>query len=123
MRKFHFILLMTLGLLLSPSLSFACGKKADGHHKETSAKSCKKECCKEKKQSSPCGENHKDCDGKCGHSSCNCPSFSAYAFATIPMIDYKPRFIENAGENVPFGYTEAFFQSAIDSLRLPPKIG
>jgi len=114
---------MTLGLLMSPALSFACGKKGDSHHKETSAKSCKKECCKEKKESSPCGKSHKDCDGKCGHSSCNCASFSAGGFAIVPFTEYKHELMEYISENVQFGYTETFIKSAIDSLRLPPKIG
>lgn len=124
LKKFHIIVLMTLGLLMSPALSFACGKKGDSHHKEASAKTCKQECCKERKQSSPCGENHKDCDGKCGHSSCNCPSsFSGSGFALVEIIDYKNEFIEIAPKNVQFGYTETFIKTAIDSLRLPPKIG
>lgn len=114
---------MTLGLLMSPSLSFACGKKSGSHHKEASAKTCTKECCKEKKQSSPCGENHKDCDGKCGHSSCNCPSFSGSGFAIVPFTEYKRGFVECISENVQFGYTKTFIKTAIDSLRLPPKIG
>jgi hypothetical protein len=114
---------MTLGFLLSPSLSFACGNKDKVHHKETSAKACTKECCKEKKQSSPCGENHKDCDGKCGHSSCNCPSSAGIAFALVPILEYGQQPLEFTFENVEYGYTETFFTSAIDSLRLPPKIG
>lgn len=123
LKKFHFILLMTLGLLMSPDIAFACGQKDGGHHKEASAKSCGKECCeKEEKETAPCGKGHKDCDGKCGHSSCNCPSSAGFAFAIFPAEEYKHEFIEYSYENVLFGYTETFFKSAIDSLRLPPKI-
>jgi len=122
LKKFHFIILMTLGLLMSPSIAFACGQKDIGHHKKTSEKSCGKECCKEAKETAPCGKGHKDCDGKCGHSSCNCPSSASVALAIIPSEHYKYEFIEYTYENVLFGYTETFFKSAIDSLRLPPKI-
>jgi len=113
---------MFLGLLLSPTLSFACGKKGADQHKETSAKDCSKDCCKEKKHSLPCGENDKDCDGKCGQASCHCPSFSGNAFMLAPAIQYKHESIEYPDEKPTFVYTETFFKSVIDSLRLPPKI-
>lgn len=121
MKKFHFILLMTLGLLMSPGIAFACGQK-DGHHKETSEKSCGRECCEEDKETEPCSKGHKECDGKCGHSSCNCPAAAGFAFAIIPTEEYRQEFIGYTYKNVVFGYTETFFKSAIDSLRLPPKI-
>lgn len=113
---------MTLGLLMSPDVAFACGQKDSGHQKEASEKSCGKECCEKDKQTAPCGKGHKDCDGKCGHSSCNCPSSAGFVFAIFSTEEYKHEFIEYSYENVLFGYTETFFKSAIDSLRLPPKI-
>jgi len=123
LKKFHFILLMTLGLLMSPGIAFACGQKDGGHHKEATAKSCGKECCeKEDKETTPCDKGHEDCDGKCGHSSCNCPTSAGFAFAIVPTEEYKHEYIGYTYENVLFGYTETFFKSAIDSLRLPPKI-
>jgi hypothetical protein len=104
-------------------MSLACGQKDACHHKEASKESCGKKCCKEEdKDTSPCGKGHKDCDGKCGHSSCNCPSAASAGFAIIPTEEYKYEFLGFSYENVLFGYTETFFKSAIDSLRLPPKI-
>lgn len=114
---------MTLGLLMAPSLSFACGKGGDTmHHKETSAKSCSKICCEKGKKSASCGHEQEDCDGKCGHASCNCVSFSSYNVAVFHTVEYDTVFMMHSFEKTVFGYADTFFKSAINSLRLPPKI-
>lgn len=121
LKKFHIILLMTLGLLLSPGTAFACGHQAEGHRTET-PESCGMECCKKEKDSRPSNKDHHDCDGKCRHSSCNCASVCSFAFTVVPTVQFKHEFVMISTKKREFVYSEAFFTSSIDSLRLPPKI-
>ena len=124
MVVFRLIILLTLGLLFSPSQIFACGSKHySAQQSFHSAISCQGDCCMGR---TACSDNHKrdkQCSGKCGHSSCHCPSISGIGFALLPIEVYSLMFTDYISETLKFGYIETFFNSAVDSLRLPPKIG
>lgn len=122
LRKFHISLLLLIGFLISPEVSFACDNPNNENYRGTSAKACNERCCKQKKQTSRCGQNHEDCNGKCGHSSCHCPPFPGIGFALVPIDMFNLMFTDSIHETLQFGYTETAFKSAINSLRLPPKI-
>ena len=74
MKKYHFILLVFLGMFLMPSNAMACGKGSDKSSckKEiSSTKSEKKSCCDSDNSKE---KDHKGCKGNCGHSKCGCSS-------------------------------------------------
>lgn len=67
-NKFGLILLFTLGFLLAPSSTYACGSGKRACSKEISH--TKKDCCSGHSHA----KNGEGCGGKCGHKSCGCIS-------------------------------------------------
>lgn len=120
MRKFHIILLVTLGLFLIPSITYACGSKADKKccKKEASAKSEKKECCNKSSDS----DDDEGCAGKCGNASCSCPTMVNVSLPVLPTTYLDNYTAIIALEKKAFHYAEVHVSSAFDRLRLPPKI-
>lgn len=120
MKKIHIILLVTLGLFLIPSITYACGSKSEKKccKKEASAKSEKKECCD---KSSDSGDN-KGCAGKCGKASCSCSEMVNVSFLILPTTYLENYTVIIASEKKAFHYKEIYASSAFDRLRLPPKI-
>lgn len=121
MRKFHIILLILFGFLMTPGSVLACGK-------HSGKQSCKKEmskthdenCCSKQKDSQG---KHTGCGGKCDHKQCGCSSSTCTAGLTInatielpqkgtPIIAGRQRFFHSKSDLSPGFY----------SLWLIPKI-
>lgn len=124
MKKYHFILVVVLGLFLMPSSTLACGK---GSKK----KSCKKEISSTKTEKKSCcgNDNSKDkddkgCKGNCGHSQCNCSS----TCPITPLNFFSEIVFENNRCNYPtikkvkFSYESPSISDGFYSIWLIPKI-
>lgn len=140
-KSFSIVVVIMLGFFLMPSVSYACGKHHDKKGQthfaikfpqstisastninsccgtETS-QSCKKGCCD--KKNSQNGNHDDGCSGKCGHSSCHCPTVN-FGF-TLPFFsEPKQRFIV-AFKKQFFTDTDPYISSGFYSIWLPPKI-
>ena len=139
MKKYHFILLLVLGLLLVPISATACGKGSDMSccKKEVSATKkeknscCKKEVSSTKKEKKSCCDSdsskekdHKSCKGKCGHAACGCSSScSASSVSFLSEINLKNNMINYSFiEKVKFLYTTPSISDGFYSIWLIPKI-
>ncbi len=123
-RKIHILpILLIIGLLTIPMLSYACKtatKKVEKSccSKEEFEKTSKleKDCCK--KSSS---KQEKNCNGKCKHSSCHCYSSSLSFILPLftevksenPTFDNKEQKIHHNNNHISSGF---YF------IWLPPKI-
>lgn len=121
MRKLYFILLVVLGIFLIPESSWACSK---GSHK----KACSKEMVSHKHKKDSCEKNnsckdnnHKNCKGKCGHSSCICPVSSVGA-AVFLNQEFSNNLISSTEKKLNFYYAATDFASGFYSIWLRPKI-
>lgn len=113
-----FILLIIFTLCLSQNSALACGGK----------KSCKKEISKTQKKDC-CGDscknlrkdNHKGCNGKCGHSSCVSPIVYNALHTTQPfLIHMSPIvFLTPKGS---YYYTQSQLSTGYNTIWLIPKI-
>ena len=72
MKKYHFILLLLLGIFFTPNAIYACGSHSEKNtsKKEITEKSKKDSCCDSECHSKT--KNQNGCSGKCKHNSCNC---------------------------------------------------
>ncbi|WP_293892336.1 hypothetical protein [Flavobacterium sp.] len=120
MKKYHFILLLLLGIFFMPNNSYACGTCSDKHpvKKEISSKTDKDKCCDSDHSKS---KNHDGCGGKCGHSKCGCPSVSN-GFTVSSELVLKNNIFDFSFEKQKFSNTETFISSGFYSLWLIPKI-
>ena len=115
-KPFYILLLVTLGFLLGPTVTFAHGTK-------TEMSCCKKEnatkdCCKEKDSKK---KGH-SCDNSCVGSSCGCPVANC---ASAPMTTFQTESntLFSFSKNKPnYYYSEIFISSDFRSVWLPPKI-
>lgn len=101
MKKWHFILLVLFTLSFAPSNAFACGDGKKSCKKEMSDKKTDKNCCGTGDHSN---NDHKGCNGKCGHSSCvnpvvqitaNVPATYTIHFKHTSFTTVKPSFYYN----------------------------
>lgn len=96
-KNFHIVLVMiVLGLFLTPSLSYACEMKSEKSccNKELSSKGDKKNCCKKDNDSK--NKTHDGgCNGKCGHSNC-----------TTSTVQFSLAFFEIKFKNDNFAFSE-----------------
>lgn len=123
MKKFHkFILIVTLGFFLIPSVTFACEMKSNKSccNKEMSSKDNSKDCCKKNKDSK--SKNHDgNCNGKCGHNNCTTSSVHFnLAFFEIKIKNTNFDFSEIEQNYI---HSETTISSGFTSLWLIPKIG
>ncbi len=120
MKNFSLIFIFLLGSFLIPTITYACGKKSVAKCCEvsTSEKSEKKECCKKKSE-----QSDNSCDGKCGKSSCACPTVISSTLLSFDVAIETLQLNKILLEKNSFHYVEIYISSAFDKLRLPPKIG
>lgn len=120
-KQIYILLIALLGFFLTPTLTYACGKS----HTKTEKSCCdkktsqtdKKDCCKNK--SSHNQKDNDNCGGKCGNSSCHCPTAPlAIVLPFVTEMKYYNIFLEK----VTIAYTEIYISSGFHSIWLPPKI-
>lgn len=120
MKKIHLLLIVLLGFLLMPTITFACGdhSQKDSCNKNSSANTEQMDCCKNDSQSK--NTKHNGCNGKCGHSNC-----------VTTSLQYSLVFFEIKFKNTNFAFSEKkqnYFNSntnlssGFHSLWLIPKI-
>jgi hypothetical protein len=121
MKKFHILLIVVLGFLFMPTVTFACGNNSEKHSckKETSSKMDKDDCCKDDSHSK--NKNHEGCGGKCSHSKCGCAS-SCNSSISINGLNLNNKIFNFSYEKQNFYNSEAFISSGFYSLWLIPKI-
>lgn len=122
-KSYIFVILITLGFLATPSVSFACGGNQFDKNNTCCQKESKgeiKECCKKHKDSKE--KNDNDCDGKCGNSSCHCvPIHITFHLPTISEAQIEFCFGElNRASSY---YNESYISSGFYSIWTPPNIG
>lgn len=118
--KSHFLtLFLTIGFLLISNGNYACGMKSGSSccKSETTSKTEKKECCKEKKSN----EKNKPCGGKCGHSNCTTSSISFSSVLNNDVI-FNENTLVFSIEKQKFYHYETTISSGFLSLWLIPKI-
>lgn len=121
-KKIHILfIILTLGLFVTPTMTYACGTKSTKTEKYCCKKqnNNNKDCCKKHKSNN--NKQSNGCDGKCGHSSCSCSA--AYHVFNLPFpaeIRMKTFFAE--GKKLKFYYTKTRLSSGFYSIWIPPKI-
>ena len=122
MKKYHFILLLLLGIFFMPNNTYACGTCSDKHpaKKEISSKADKDNCCDSDSSHSK-SKDHDGCGGKCGHSKCACPSVSN-GFTVSSEIVLKNNSFDFSSKKQKFSNTETSISSGFYFLWLIPKI-
>lgn len=121
MNLFRIILIVMLGLFLTPTMTFACEKIVVKHSctKETS-KTEKDDCCSKMNHSG--NKNHDGCGGKCGHSMCGCASVCNGGISFLNELEFKSNSFNLYLEKQKFYNSETFISSGFHSLWLIPKI-
>jgi hypothetical protein len=114
------LIMLTLGFFLLPMFSHACGLKAEKAccTKEVSSKSNAKKCCKDNSTNN----EHKGCDGKCGHANCTSASVLTL-FAVFTDVVFSANVFDFSDEKQQFHDLKTFISSGFSSLWLIPKIG
>ncbi|MCO5255090.1 MAG: hypothetical protein M9892_12090 [Bacteroidetes bacterium] len=121
-RQISILLIMMLGFFLTPTLTYACGKKTEKTEKSCCEKSTSqtgnsKDCCK--KSHSQDDKNDDDCNGQCGNSSCHCPTINiTIALPIFPELKHSVFYAKKLN----FFYTETYISSGFRSIWQPPKI-
>lgn len=119
-KRLHTIIIMlTLGFFLLPTLSYACGTKAEKSccKKEKTEKVEKKDCCNNKHSK----DKDNSCGGKCGHSNCT-TSTTNVSLISFYEIEFKNDSFDFSSEKSKFHHSEIFISSGFTSVWLPPKI-
>jgi len=124
MKKYHIILVVLLGMLLTPNNAIACGKgseKSSCKKEMSSHKAEKKSCCGDENSKN---KGNKGCDGNCGHSKCGCSSTCpSSSVSFISEIDSKNNmFSYSSIEKVKFPYSTPSISDGFYSIWLIPKI-
>lgn len=120
-KQLHFyIIILTLGLFLLPTLTYACGNKSEKSccKTETSSKKEMKECCKKQKDT----EEKTPCGGKCGHSNCT-TSTSSYSAVLFNELVLTRILFDFSTEKQKFHHYETTTSNGFTSVWLIPKIG
>ena len=115
------MLIVVLGFFLTPTLTYACGKS----HTQTEKSCCdkktsqtdKNDCCKNKNSHNQ--KDNDDCGGKCGHSSCHCPTVSFSFIPSTPELKYNLLVV---AQKQFFLYSDPYISSGYHSIWQPPKI-
>jgi len=119
-KKLHtYIIILTLGLFLLPSLTYACGTQSEKGccKKETASTTEKKDCCDKSRSS----DENDNCNGKCGHA--NCTSVTAnYSSVVFNEFDFTHNTFDFSTIKQNFYNTTTFVSSGYTSIWLIPKI-
>ncbi len=124
-KKFYILLIiLTLGIILTPSHTYACGTKSAKTEKscckkQKTEKTEKKKCC-----SKDTPNNEKDqngCDGKCGHSSCSCPT-NCFSLAIPFFVELNTNNFGFDTQKQKFYDLETYLSSGFLSIWTPPNI-
>ena len=119
-KKFHiFFILMLLGALVSPSISYACGNHLEKAccKNEMDATSETKKCCKDNSSE----KETKGCEGKCGHSTCTSISVTSIV-AVYNDFHFNVNYFDFSIEKQLFYDSKTFISAGFSSLWLIPKI-
>lgn len=118
MTKNIFILfLLTLGLLLRPTPSFAHSAKTDMTCCQKKSSASQKSCCKEKLSK----ETKHNCDSSCSGTSCACPVYCGFS----PILAFQEgnhSLFGSLDRTQKFFYLEISIFSDFRSIWLPPKL-
>lgn len=117
MKKLHVILIVMLGFLLTPAISYACESKNHSSNKEVSSQA-DKDCCADHNHS----KSSKDCNGKCGDKSCGCSSGCVAGATLLQTADFIGLTIPAYFFKANFYYPKNLISSGFNSLWLIPKI-
>lgn len=118
MTKNIFILfLLTLGLLLGPTQSFAHSAKTDMTCCQKKSSDSEKSCCKEK----PSKETNHNCDSSCSGTSCACPVYCGFS-PTLAFQEENHSLFGSLDRTQNFFYSEIGLFSYFRSIWLPPKL-
>ena len=104
-----------------PNNAMACTSKASKctSHKEMSSKNAKEHSCD---KSSHSKNNNHNCDGKCKHSKCVCPSLSLVSFL-YSEVNTSVMNIEFVTSTQRFPNFQTVLSTGFGSLWIIPKIG
>ncbi len=122
-RHITLILLLFLGFIFAPNLSYACSKapiKTENqkifqkHHEKVE----KKDCCEDRS----CKNHQHDngCNGQCKNNSCRCGNSS---FSLFSLSDFKSNTSFDTIEKRQFEFTQSYYSLGHYSIWQPPKIG
>jgi hypothetical protein len=120
MKKNHIIVVVFLCFFMRSLTVVACGSTSSKkcEHKEISAKQTKNGCC----DTNPNNKQQKECNGKCGHPTCNVPSVQiAIVVLSTIQLNHKGILVSVKKEKFydrKFNVTSGFFY-----IWLPPNIG
>lgn len=118
MTKNIFILfLLTLGLLLGPTQSFAHSAKTDMTCCKKESSDSEKSCCKEKSSK----ETKHNCDSNCSGTSCACPVYCGFS-PILTFQEVNQSFFDFSDRTQNFFYSEIDIFSDFRSIWLPPKL-
>ncbi|MFH6958591.1 hypothetical protein ACHRV1_14415 [Flavobacterium aquidurense] len=122
MKRFYIILIVTLGLFLVPTATFACGNlsKKASCTKETS-KTHNEDCCSEEGGHSK-KEKHDGCGHKCGHASCGCASVCNGGISFLSELEFKNNTLSLFSQKQKFYNSETSILTGFYSIWLIPKI-
>jgi hypothetical protein len=119
-KQIYILLIALLSFFLTPTLTYACGKSAKKTEKsccdKTTSTTDKKDCCKTHSEND---NNNDGCEGKCGHSSCHCPTITLTI--ALPFVSEMKHHII-VFEKLTIGYTQSYISSGFHSIWQPPKI-
>ena len=119
-NKLHIlIIILTIGFFMAPTVSYACGTKAEKEYckKEVSSKTEKKDCCSNKNSK----DKDNSCEGKCGHSNCT-TSTVILSIISLNEFEFKSNKFDFSNERKEFYHSETFISSGFTSIWLIPKI-
>lgn len=121
MIRFYYIAVFALlGFFLTPTASYACSQKSNDTEmpccKDDNSETEKKGCC----QKNDTDNESNDCDGKCGNSSCHCPT-SAISFIVPDCTGFSQRISHITKPTNYYGVT--YTSSGFYSIWTPPNIG
>lgn len=120
-KKFYILLLVTLGFFMSPSVTLACGIKAEKSccKKESSSKTEQKDCCKKEKKSNE--SSHDGCNGACKSITCGSTAIHL-GLTSLYNTELNKQIFSFSTEKQNYYYSEIFISSHFRSIWLPPKI-
>lgn len=124
-KKFHILLIiLTLGFLTTPTLTYACGTKTTQTQKSCCKKSKteknnKNDCCK--KRNSNSDKENNGCDGKCNKSNCSCPTTNFAFILPFCTEDKVKIYFAKTKKNKNY-YNENHLSDGFTSIWTPPKI-
>jgi hypothetical protein len=120
MKKSYFIVLVLIGIFLTPVTTFACGttSKKSCCKTEMNTNNCKMKCCQKKSEDKP----SKGCEGKCGKSTCQIQTVSFGAILPI-FLEIKTNYFFVSTSKQVFYNNETNISDGFYFIWSPPNIG